>query len=86
MNICTVFVLLDVCLTSSSPPWSSPKSSIFVLLNSYTTGLSASTMGYMLSEALTGRFGGKVVSDELGLMVRTTGNPLPCGAVSRWSK
>lgn len=31
MNICTVFVLLDVWLTSSSPPWSNPKSSIFVL-------------------------------------------------------
>ena len=59
---------------------------LFFILNSYTTGLSASTMGYMLSEALTGRFGGRVVSDELGLMVRTTGNPLPCGAVSRWSR
>ena len=34
MNICTVFVLLDVWLTSSSPPQSNPKSSVFVLFNS----------------------------------------------------
>ena len=58
---------------------------LFFILNSYTTGLSASTMGYMLSEALCSRYGGRVHSDELGLMVRQTGNPLPCGAVSRWS-
>ena len=59
---------------------------LFFILNSYTTGLSASTMGYMLSQALVGRFGGKVSSDELGLKVQATGLPLPCGAVSRWSK
>ena len=59
---------------------------LFFILNSYTTGLSASTMGYMLSQALVGRFGGKVSSDELGLKVQATELPLPCGAVSRWSK
>lgn len=59
---------------------------LFFVLNSYTTGLSASTMGYMLSNALSPRFGGKVISDELGLRAETTGLGLPCGAVSRWSK
>ncbi len=59
---------------------------LFFVLNSYTTGLSASTMGYMLSNALCPRFGGKVISDELGLRAETTGLGLPCGAVSRWSK
>ncbi len=59
---------------------------LFFVLNSYTTGLSASTMGYMLSNALCPRFGGKVVSDELGLRAEATGLGLPCGAVSRWSK
>ena len=58
---------------------------LFFILNSYTTGLSASTMGYMLSEALCERYGGGVVSDELGLKVGRTGGVLPCGAVSRWS-
>jgi 23S rRNA (cytosine1962-C5)-methyltransferase len=32
------------------------------------------------------RFGGKVVSDELGLPVVASGIPLPCGAASRWTK
>ncbi len=58
----------------------------FFVLNSYTTGLSASTMGYMLNMALCEKFGGKAVSDELGLPVSESTLPLPCGAVSRWSK
>lgn len=56
----------------------------FFLLNSYTTGLSASTMGYILSLAITPRLGGKVISDEIGLKVLQTGEILPCGASSRW--
>ncbi len=58
---------------------------LFFILNSYTTGLSASTMGYMLSQAICEKHGGRVVSDELGLKVKHTGGILPCGAVSRWS-
>lgn len=59
---------------------------IFFLLNSYTTGLSASTMGYILSLAIVSDHGGKVISDEIGLITSTTGMPLPCGASSRWYK
>lgn len=58
---------------------------LFVLLNSYTTGFSASTNGYVLSKNMR-RFGGKVVSDELGLPVESTGLCLPCGASSRWTR
>ncbi len=59
---------------------------LFFLVNSYTTGLSASTMGYILGlEVCKGR-GGKVVSDEIGLPVKETGMALPCGASSRWTK
>jgi len=57
---------------------------LFVLLNSYTTGLSPSTCGYILGNALR-RFGGRVESDELGLPVRASGLCLPCGASSRWT-
>ncbi len=57
---------------------------LFVLLNSYTTGLSPSTNGYVLSKSMS-RFGGKVVSDELGLFVEESGLYLPCGASSRWT-
>lgn len=58
---------------------------LFVLLNSYTTGLSPSTNGYILSRH-TRRFGGKVVSDELGIPVSGSGFVLPAGASSRWTK
>ena len=57
---------------------------LFFLINSYTTGLSASTMGYLLALTMKERYHGKVVSDELGLVVSSTGEALPCGAASRW--
>ncbi len=57
---------------------------LFFLLNSYTTGLSASTMSYILNLELTQSFGGKVNADELGLPVIETGAALPCGSAARW--
>jgi 23S rRNA (cytosine1962-C5)-methyltransferase len=58
---------------------------LFVLLNSYTTGLSASCMGYILGVCMKKRFGhGKVTFDEIGLPVTSTGYTLPCGASARW--
>ncbi|MBE6632156.1 MAG: SAM-dependent methyltransferase [Ruminococcaceae bacterium] len=57
---------------------------LFFLLNSYTTGLSSSTMGYILSVNLKDRFGGKIECDELGLKVESSGEALPCGAAARW--
>ena len=59
---------------------------LFFLLNSYTTGLSAATMGYMLSLKLTPEFGGRVQAEEIGLPVRQTGGVLPCGASARWTR
>ena len=58
---------------------------LFVLLNSYTTGLSASTCGYILGRHLCEKFGGTVESDEVGLPVEASGMYLPCGAASRWT-
>lgn len=59
---------------------------LFFLVNSYTTGLSASTMGYILGLEIAAKRGGKVVSDEIGLPVTQTRIALPCGASSRWTK
>lgn len=59
---------------------------LFFLVNSYATGLSASTMGYILGLEIAAKRGGKVVSDEIGLPVTQTGIALPCGASSRWTK
>ncbi len=58
---------------------------LFVLLNSYTTGLSASTNGYVLHNNIVRRYGGRVESDELGIPVKESGIALPCGAASRWT-
>ncbi len=72
------FVALASTLLSDNP--------LFFLLNSYTTGLSASTMGYIVGKNIIPRHGGNVVSDEIGLPVKQTGWSLPCGASSRWTK
>lgn len=57
---------------------------LFFLVNSYTTGLSPMTMGYLLDLRIKKKYGGIVESDELGLCVKQTGASLPCGASSRW--
>ena len=59
---------------------------LFVILNSYTTGLSPSVLTYILQTVIGGKFGGRTVSDELGLPVTATGLALPCGATGRWTK
>lgn len=58
----------------------------FVILNSYTTGLSPAVMKYMLSVKLIKKFGGRVSCDEIGLKVTQTGLVLPCGSTAIWEK
>ena len=59
---------------------------LFVIINSYTTGLSPSTLTYISETVFSGRFGGSSVSDELGLPVTASGLALPCGAACRWER
>ena len=59
---------------------------LFFLVNSYTTGLSPSAMGYLLNLHLVEKFGGKVESDEIGIPVKSSKAVLPCGSSSRWTK
>ncbi len=59
---------------------------LFFLLNSYTTGLSPATVGYMLNAVLSPKFGGETETGELGLRVSETGGYLPCGSSARWEK
>lgn len=70
------FVALAVRVLSDNP--------LFFLLNSYTAGLSPSTMGYILKLKLEEKCGGTVTAGELGLPVAQTGGILPCGASARW--
>ena len=53
---------------------------LFVLINSYTTGLAPSTLTYITQTIL----GGSAVSSEIGLPVKSSGLALPCGATCRW--
>lgn len=56
---------------------------LFFLLNSYTTGLSASTMKYITDTRLLKNRDGFSVADELGIPVRDSGLALPCGSSVR---
>ncbi len=57
---------------------------LLMLVNSYTTGLSASTVGYLLNLHLSKSFKGVVTADEIGLPVSATGGVLPAGASARF--
>lgn len=58
---------------------------LFFLLNSYTTGLQPAVLSYLINRTVAGRFGGHVISDEIGLPVEESGLSLPCGASGRWT-
>ena len=57
---------------------------LFVLISSYTTGLSPAVLTYMAETVFSRRFGGKAESHELGLPVEKNGLILPCGSACRW--
>jgi len=60
---------------------------LFFLINSYTTGLSPASMGYMLMDLLPKRIAsaGRLTTGELGLPVTQSGLVLPAGASARWA-
>ena len=60
------------------------KKPLFVLINSYTTGLQPAVLSYLLNTLVAKRFGGSVEAEEIGLPVRESGLVLPCGASGRW--
>lgn len=59
---------------------------LFIIINSYTTGLAPSVLGYMLNSIVSTRFGGHTDCDELGLPVTDSGLALPCGSTGRWTR
>ena len=70
------FVLLCSGALSDKP--------LFVIINSYTTGLSPSVLTYISETIFSSRFGGHSRSEELGIPVSSKGLVLPCGATCRW--
>ncbi len=57
---------------------------LFMLINSYTTGLQPAVLTYLLGTLIASKHEGKVISDEIGLPVEHTGLVLPCGASGRF--
>lgn len=70
--------LLGLCLTVLS------EKPLFLILNSYTTGLSPAVMEYLLTVLVKERLGGRVTADEIGLLVTDSGMVLPCGNTAIW--
>ncbi|MBQ6036135.1 MAG: class I SAM-dependent methyltransferase [Lachnospiraceae bacterium] len=58
---------------------------LFFLINSYTTGFAPSVLSYLLKLEVSAKFGGSVISDEIGLPVSQTDLILPCGSSGRWT-
>jgi 23S rRNA (cytosine1962-C5)-methyltransferase len=57
---------------------------IFVLINSYTTGLQPAVLTYLLETQINKSHKGRVTADEIGIPVSGNGLVLPCGASGRW--
>ena len=59
----SVFPFIELCSKLLSDD------ALFLLINSYTTGLQPAVLSYMLNTVLTKRFGGHVDAEEIGLPV-----------------
>ena len=59
---------------------------LFVLLNSYTTGLSPTAIENMMKLIIQKKKGGEVYSGEIGIPVKKDSLVLPCGIYGRWEK
>ena len=59
------------------------RDALFMLINSYTTGLQPAVLNNMLTMTVARTRSGKVIADEIVLPV-TAGGVLPCGASGRW--
>ncbi|MBQ6930277.1 MAG: class I SAM-dependent methyltransferase [Oscillospiraceae bacterium] len=75
-----IYQLMELCsqIISDDP--------LFVAVNSYTTGVSPSSMEYMLNALVKTKYGGVVTADEIGLTVQATGSALACGSTAFWKK
>ncbi len=67
------FIKLTAKLVSAKP--------LFMLVNSYTTGLSSSAIGYIMKQVLPA---GELDCGELMLPVSASGGLLPCGSSARY--
>ena len=59
---------------------------LFFLINSYTTGMSATVLYNILSLTVNTKYKGIVSCGEVGLPVKNNSLVLPCGIYGRWEK
>ena len=73
-----IYDFIDLCtgVLSDNP--------LFMIISSYTAGVSPSVPEYILGKTVVRRFGGSTESNELGLRVESNGLSLPCGHCTRW--
>jgi 23S rRNA (cytosine1962-C5)-methyltransferase len=57
---------------------------LFVLINSYTTGLSPSVLHNLLHMTIGTAYGGSIHCGEIGIPITRSGLNLPCGILGRW--
>lgn len=71
-----IYRLVELCSKLLSPQ------PVAFLINSYTTGLSASVMQYILGTTVAAKHTGILRSSEIGLPVTDSGYTLPCGSTA----
>lgn len=73
-----LFPFLNICMSilSAKP--------LFVIVNSYTTGLSPTVLKNLMTLTLKAKFGGTITSGEIGIPVTSSGLVLPAGILGRW--
>ena len=59
---------------------------LFMIVNSYTSGVSSTIISNLISLTVKKKFGGFVTNDEIAIPIKASGLYLPCGAATRWIK
>ena len=73
-----LFPFLESCMSIVS------EQPLFFLINSYTTGLSPAVLRNLLELTIKRRFGGRIVTGEIGLPITRSRLVLPAGILGRW--
>jgi 23S rRNA (cytosine1962-C5)-methyltransferase len=73
-----LYRLIELCMDVMS------QKPLFFVVNSYSSIISPTIIKNILSLTVKNKFGGKVLSDEIGLPVTSSGLVLPCGITARW--
>jgi len=73
-----LFPFIESCLAILTP------TPLFMLINSYTTGLSPSVLTNILSLTVQKKYKGTLTCGEIGLPIKRNGLRLPCGILGRW--